>query len=56
MYATSSDPGFLGAIVGAVSGLVGAIIGGVATYYASTRQYRTEHETKQRAALGAVLK
>ena len=49
------DPGFLGAIVGAVSGLVGALVGGIVTYYASLRQYRVEHATKQNSALNAVL-
>lgn len=49
------DPGFLGAVVGAVAGLLGALIGGAATYFAAIRQYRTEHHTKQNSALAAVL-
>jgi hypothetical protein len=35
-----NDPGFLGAIVGAVSGLLGAVIGGVLTYLGSTQLER----------------
>jgi len=49
------DPGFLGAIVGAVAGLLGAGLGGFATYFAAIRQYRTEHATRQNSALAAVL-
>lgn len=49
------DTGFLGAVVGAISGLIGAALGGFATYYASLRQYRTEHQTKQNSALAASL-
>jgi len=50
-----NDPGFAGAVVGAIAGLVGAVIGGAATYVASIRQYRTEYRMKQHAALIAAL-
>lgn len=49
------DASFLGAVVGAISGLIGTAIGGFVTYRASLRQYRTEHQTKQNAALAAAF-
>jgi hypothetical protein len=50
-----SDPGFQGAIVGAVAGLVGAMIGGAVTYWAAKTQYTTEYSYKKWDALRAVL-
>src|ERR1700736_1137314 len=55
MASPLEDSGFLGAIVGAIAGLIGALLGAGATYFAATRQYRIEHDTRQRAALAASL-
>jgi len=55
MTSVFRDAAFLGAIVAAISGLLGAVIGAIATYLATTRQYQTEYDTRQRAALAASL-